>query len=332
MVILIAFEDDCDNLIPQLPLLFDKKKLKNIKDKTNINDQVSLRNAILMQNILVKERNRNCYLSKTSMQLVGDKYKFMCKFKNAAGGSLPECSIYPTEIFEDCLYLSNAKVAKNDGVLQTLGITHILNVSDCIPNYFEDDGHIIIQYANIDIEDTECSLIDEHFEYAYNFIDQVLSGSISDSPNFEDVLVNQDEKSKNKVKCSEFNTNTLKLDLSDGTLAEWHEDSKKKTIACCDFGIAKMHKNIKNRLLVHCAMGKSRSATIILMYIMKKFQLPYTKAFELVKERREKIDINSGFVEQLKEFELNGFKFKPDISDRFSESTEGEERIPNGKY
>ena len=96
MVILIAFEQDCEKLIPQLPFIFDKKKLKDVKDTNNrwaksselalyenflpINkyqDVTSLRNAVLMQKVLANERNRNCYLSKTSMQTVAAKYKFM---------------------------------------------------------------------------------------------------------------------------------------------------------------------------------------------------------------------------------------------------------------
>ena len=48
---------------------------------------------------------------------------------------------------------------------------------------------------------------------------------------------------------------------------------------------------------------------------MKKFQLSYNQTHELVKERRHKIDINTGFVEQLKEFERNNYTFKPDVTD-----------------
>ena len=77
MVILITFEQDCEKLIPQLPFIFDKKTLKDVKDANNYQDVVSLRNAVLMQKVLANERNRNCYLSKTSMQTVAAKYKFM---------------------------------------------------------------------------------------------------------------------------------------------------------------------------------------------------------------------------------------------------------------
>ena len=35
--------------------------------------------------------------------------------------------------------------------------------------------------------------------------------------------------------------------------------------------INKSHPENKNKMLVHCAMGMSRSATVVLMFIMKLF-------------------------------------------------------------
>lgn len=66
------------------------------------------------------------------------------------------------------------------------------------------------------------------------------------------------------------------------------------------------------------------------MFIMKKFMLPFKVAATIVKERREKIDMNYGFVKQLCELEEAGFKFPIDFSDRCSESTEGEENLISG--
>ena len=108
-----------------------------------------------------------------------------------------------------------------------------------------------MEYANIDVEDVENARIDEHFEFAYNYIDRVITGAVSDVSKADEISETKDELNKNEIKSSEFNTNTLKLDLSDGTLTEWHEDEKKRTIASCDMGIAKMHSNNKNKLLVH---------------------------------------------------------------------------------
>jgi rhodanese-related sulfurtransferase len=326
LVILIAFELDCDNLVKNLPALFDKKTFKNVRNSVDAQDAISLRNAVLMQKILVSERNRYSYLCKSSMGLVSEKYPFMCQFKDVAVNPVSASSKYPSEIFEDFLYLSNCKVAKDFGILQTLGITHILNVSDNIPNHFEEDPHVKINYGNIDVVDVETARIDEHFEYAFNFIEQALNPETQEGPD-QDMEGDLPTPSQGRGYMGEFDTQTLKLDLANLEISEWTKDEQKCSEVQCDYAIAQIHARSAKRtkILVHCAMGKSRSATMVTMYIMKKFGLPFKTALKLVKERREKIDINSGFLNQLEEFETGGYKFKTEHCDKLSDSTDAEE-------
>ncbi|XP_067009394.2 dual specificity protein phosphatase MPK-4 [Anabrus simplex] len=61
-------------------------------------------------------------------------------------------------------------------------------------------------------------------------------------------------------------------------------------------------------VLVHCYFGVSRSATIVIAYIMKKHNLSYEEAFQRVKERRRFVGPNPGFQSQLRLFELMGFQ------------------------
>lgn len=53
-------------------------------------------------------------------------------------------------------------------------------------------------------------------------------------------------------------------------------------------------------------MGRSRSATCVIMYIMKRFQIAYEDALEFVKNRRDCVDPNEGFLKQLRDFEEGG--------------------------
>ena len=64
------------------------------------------------------------------------------------------------------------------------------------------------------------------------------------------------------------------------------------------------HPENQNRVLVHCAMGMSRSATGAIMFLMKLFNCCFDDAFEFIKTQRQKTDPNEGFVEKLRYFEF----------------------------
>ncbi|PNS20047.1 Tyrosine-protein phosphatase yvh1 [Sphaceloma murrayae] len=55
-------------------------------------------------------------------------------------------------------------------------------------------------------------------------------------------------------------------------------------------------------VLVHCAMGKSRSATVVIAYLMKHFDLGPKEALAKLREARPFVDPNDGFIEQLNLF------------------------------
>lgn len=57
------------------------------------------------------------------------------------------------------------------------------------------------------------------------------------------------------------------------------------------------------RLLIHCVAGKSRSATILIAYLMETHNHSFETAWSLCKEKRPLINPNKGFISQLKDFE-----------------------------
>ena len=57
------------------------------------------------------------------------------------------------------------------------------------------------------------------------------------------------------------------------------------------------------KILVHCFAGSSRSATIVIAYIMWKYQIDFIEALQTVKKMRPIINPNYGFIRQLKIFE-----------------------------
>ncbi|PVI07801.1 dual specificity protein phosphatase 12 [Periconia macrospinosa] len=62
-------------------------------------------------------------------------------------------------------------------------------------------------------------------------------------------------------------------------------------------------------VLVHCAMGKSRSATCVVAYLMHKYNINVSEALDQVRQARSIVEPNEGFMKQL---EMYGQMNTPD--------------------
>jgi atypical dual specificity phosphatase len=63
----------------------------------------------------------------------------------------------------------------------------------------------------------------------------------------------------------------------------------------------------ENRVLVHCFAGMSRSATIVIAYLLVTTPMTVGEATEFVRSKRSVIRPNCGFIEQLKQYEKRYF-------------------------
>ena len=76
----------------------------------------------------------------------------------------------------------------------------------------------------------------------------------------------------------------------------------------------------KDNVYVHCAMGISRSASVVIAYLMYKNKMSYDEAFDEVKNKRSVISPNTGFQEQLKKFEKilkdNNYKIPDNLTNQ----------------
>jgi hypothetical protein len=59
----------------------------------------------------------------------------------------------------------------------------------------------------------------------------------------------------------------------------------------------------RTNVLVHCAAGISRSSAMLISYLMRKYQLTFEKAWDLVKSKRSCSYPNMNFQTQLRNFE-----------------------------
>ncbi|KAF8217167.1 protein-tyrosine phosphatase-like protein [Mycena galopus ATCC 62051] len=71
--------------------------------------------------------------------------------------------------------------------------------------------------------------------------------------------------------------------------------------AACDY--IRVSLSRRENVLVHCQQGVSRSASIVIAYLIRDRAMTYDAAFDLVRQRRQCIHPNSGFVKTLREWE-----------------------------
>jgi hypothetical protein len=57
--------------------------------------------------------------------------------------------------------------------------------------------------------------------------------------------------------------------------------------------------NTSENVLVHCYMGSSRSATIVIYYLMKKYNMTLEESINLVKEKRNIVNLTNKLCEEL---------------------------------
>ncbi|KAF3455742.1 hypothetical protein FNV43_RR00384 [Rhamnella rubrinervis] len=84
------------------------------------------------------------------------------------------------------------------------------------------------------------------------------------------------------------------LDREDENIKQYFEE-------CFDF--IDEAKRAHGGVLVHCFMGRSRSVTIIVAYLMRKHGMSLSQALEHVKSRRKLAAPNAGFISELEDYE-----------------------------
>ena len=206
--------------------------------------------------------------------------------------------IYPNAIIKDGLFLGNMSQAQNCIIINKLQITHILNCTPA-PNYFEInknkcqiDKNINIKYCQIKLHDSvDCDII-KYFDSAIEFIESALC-------NYKKQI------NKNSVHMSKFDNRNINYGYRNrySTKNDNNINIVKKNDTNSNDNNNNSNNNNNNKVLVHCQAGVSRSATIVIAYLMKTCNMNFEQSLSFVKLQRSVIDPNNGFRRQLMQFE-----------------------------
>lgn len=171
----------------------------------------------------------------------------------------------PTHIIDN-IYLGNAYNASNYATISKYNIAYIVNVSKEIKNYYEQENKSEDFYDDIN-----------NIEIKNVPFDLSTSTSISIFSNYSDIKY-------------------LRVPIYDD--CTYHISSYIKE--AMDF-IDNAQSNGGN-ILIHCYMGSSRSASIVLAYLIYKYNYSLSDALLFLKDKRNIVNINVNFIDDIKTY------------------------------
>ena len=229
------------------------------------------------------------------------------------------------------VYVGNQRDATSEDVINLLKITHIINVTQHVNNKFEHKG---IKYLNIQIDDTPHFKISKFFKIAFEFMEDALSINKNNSEDESTAFCTGKPLQENSfaenvdILLSEFIDDLIDMEVCLDknfpkleqfgiiSLENWRDafySTKDLNLRNKMIQLVFKHffnkSNSKTRILIHCSMGVSRSPTIAIMYLMKKFQLSFDDAHALILLHREKSDPIDSFLDELRVFGQEDFTF-----------------------
>lgn len=92
------------------------------------------------------------------------------------------------------------------------------------------------------------------------------------------------------------------FDWAKASLADSHSTNIEPFFALTNAWIDE-HREKGDKVLVHCAAGRSRSASIVIAYLMNRLDLTLAQALQFVKSKRPQVSPNSSFMKELKAYE-----------------------------
>ncbi|KAL7717121.1 protein-tyrosine-phosphatase [Entamoeba marina] len=216
------------------------------------------------------------------------------------------------------IYIGTALTAAN---LQFLIDNNIMSIVNCTPNVLCFFGNENENVNEMDMEedenlmDKENGVIEENTKkddmLNENGITNILNNSmdiVNDNTNSNHVVTASSDgnssRNSNEINSDYSNDsndfqqrNYLRIPINDTTF----ENIEQYFDTVYEFIESARNKNYN--VLIHCRFGKSRSASFVISYLMKKHALRVDDALQLIERRGWTINLNAGFYGQLLELE-----------------------------
>ena len=227
----------------------------------------------------------------------------------------------PTHIIDN-VYLGDNDVARQRAVLRSLGITHVLNMAKECLNHFEGQPELGIRYERADLVDFAFEDLLGFFPRGLRFIDSVRTptgtppgtppgASSHSSSSVSTTAARAPQRDSTRppplnpaaVSSTELaNAATAAFALPTAVLVGTGFDGSHVPSKGSAGHAARNGGSTGGKVLVHCFAGRSRSAAMVVAYLMYRYGVRLPAALQHVKARRPKADPYN-FLHQLQEFE-----------------------------
>jgi hypothetical protein len=224
-------------------------------------------------------------------------YKDMAHLRASAKvAPLPEVTLYEDDrpkifdanLIDDGIYLGGIDAAYNWKEIQKRGITHILTVArDIEPRYYDKK----ITYMRVRVQDIWFENLISSFPLCHDFIDEALCS-------FDAYCLSK------KMKQA-ADPSWLLVKLWNKVFGKTKSTPGERTGGCILIHWY-VHFRMASTLTCLSAAGISRSATVVVSYLMRKYNKTFKEALTMVRDKRRWVCPNGGFQRQLALFQLLG--------------------------
>ena len=190
--------------------------------------------------------------------------------------------IEPTHIIDN-IYLGNAYNASNYAIIKQYNFNYIINVTKEIKNYYEQQNiDFYSDINNVEIKNVPTSIFSST-ETSITIYDNYCDIKYLRIPIYDD--------------CTNHITDYIKeaMDfIDDATRNNTENNTGNNT--------GNNTRNNTGNILIHCYMGSSRSASIVLAYLIHKYDYSLSDALLFLKNKRNIVNINVNFVNDIKTY------------------------------
>ena len=154
-------------------------------------------------------------------------------------------------------------------------------------------------------EDKQSGIINHFIKLSHNVtpvIDNILIGNACNSSSYYEL---QENKVQTIINVTEEIPNYFEgyHDYFKAPIRDTSEDSLQPYFhKILNYIHQQQEKYPDNNILIHCYMGSSRSAAIVVLYLVDTHNYQLQDAIQFLKEKRDIVNINVNFVQNLQQF------------------------------